>query len=77
MSSLHPSDKKFHYSDNSHRWVAPHLVKQETWTEEERVQQKSWEAEVAAHIDQHRQEFRTEAKRPEKQPNACNTRFSG
>jgi hypothetical protein len=43
MSSLSPGDHRMHYQDNSHRWVAPHGV-----------DQRSWEAEVRAHLDEHR-----------------------
>jgi len=43
MSRLHRGDENLHYSDNSHRWLAP--------TDAE---QASWEAKVRAHLDEHR-----------------------
>lgn len=43
MSSLRPGDAEMHYSDRSHRWIAPVNVDQEVW-----------EAELAAHLDLHR-----------------------
>jgi hypothetical protein len=43
MSKLHRGDEYLHYSDNSHRWIAP--------TEAE---QSAWEAKVRAHLDEHR-----------------------
>ena len=42
MSILQPGDEHMHYSDNSHRWVAPYTVTQAVW-----------EAGVKAHLDRH------------------------
>lgn len=42
MSRLHRGDEGFHYSDHSHRWVAPPDVNQEIW-----------EAGLRAHLAQH------------------------
>jgi len=42
MSVLHWGDDEMHYSDNSHRWIAP-----------ENVEQNVWEAGVRAHLEQH------------------------
>jgi hypothetical protein len=43
VSTLHQGDDDLHYSDNSHRWIAPSDIEQE-----------SWEAELAAHLEEHR-----------------------
>ena len=43
MSSLQRGDDEFHYSDHSHRWIAPPDVDQDVW-----------EAELAAHLETHR-----------------------
>ena len=43
MSSLQRGDDEFHYSDHSHRWIAPPDVEQDVW-----------EAELAAHLETHR-----------------------
>jgi hypothetical protein len=40
---LHRGDDDLHYSDNSHRWIAPSEIEQEFW-----------EAELAAHLEEHR-----------------------
>jgi hypothetical protein len=40
---MHSGDGDLHYSDNSHRWVAPPEIEQATW-----------EAGVRAHMLQHR-----------------------
>ncbi|HKT05418.1 MAG TPA: hypothetical protein VJT31_38360 [Rugosimonospora sp.] len=42
MSVLHWGDDDMHYSDNSHRWIAP-----------ENMEQTTWEAGVRAHLAQH------------------------
>jgi hypothetical protein len=42
MSFLHWGDDDMHYSDSSHRWIAP-----------ENVEQKLWEAGLRAHLAQH------------------------
>ena len=42
MSSLQRGDEKLHYSDNSHRWIAP-----------PKVDQDEWNNRVRAHMDQH------------------------
>jgi hypothetical protein len=42
MSVLHWGDDDMHYSDSSHRWIAP-----------ENVEQKLWEAGLRAHLAQH------------------------
>jgi hypothetical protein len=42
MSILRPGDDRLHYSDNSHRWIAPG-----------NVDQKIWDAGVRAHLLQH------------------------
>jgi hypothetical protein len=31
MSELRPGDQRLHYSDNSHRWIAPGNVDQTAW----------------------------------------------
>jgi hypothetical protein len=31
MSQLRPGDQRLHYSDNSHRWIAPCDVDQDAW----------------------------------------------
>ncbi len=43
MSSFKRGDDEFHYSDHSHRWIAP-----------PDVDQKVWEDELAAHLETHR-----------------------
>jgi hypothetical protein len=43
VSSFKRGDDEFHYSDHSHRWIAPPDVDQEVW-----------EAELAAHLETHR-----------------------
>jgi hypothetical protein len=43
VSSLQRGDDEFHYSDHSHRWIAPPDVDQDVW-----------EAELAAHLETHR-----------------------
>ncbi|GAA4462425.1 hypothetical protein [Phytohabitans houttuyneae] len=40
---MHRGDEDLHYSDNSHRWIAPPEVDQATW-----------EAGLRAHMQQHR-----------------------
>ena len=42
MSVLRPGDDRLHYSDSSHRWIAPG-----------NVDQKTWDAGVRAHLQQH------------------------
>jgi hypothetical protein len=44
MSHVIYDDDRYHYSDHSHRWIAP-----------PGVDQKAREAEVRAHMDHHRQ----------------------
>lgn len=43
MSSVIPGDGDLHYSDNSHRWIAPPDVRQ-----------RDWEAVLRIHLDAHR-----------------------
>lgn len=43
VSSLQRGDEDLHYSDHSHRWIAPSDVEQELW-----------EAELATHLERHR-----------------------
>jgi hypothetical protein len=43
MSTLHTGDAQMHYSDNSHRWIAP-----------SGVEQNVWEAGLRAHLALHR-----------------------
>jgi hypothetical protein len=43
MSTLHNGDAQMHYSDNSHRWIAP-----------PDVDQSVWEAGMRAHLALHR-----------------------
>lgn len=43
MSTLQRGDEDLHYSDNSHRWIAP-----------PDVEQSFWEAVLLAHLDRHR-----------------------
>lgn len=31
MSVLRPGDEELHYSDNSHRWIAPPTMEQSLW----------------------------------------------
>ncbi len=31
MSELRPGDQRLHYSDNSHRWIAPRNADQDAW----------------------------------------------
>jgi len=42
MSNLYEGDEELHYSDNSHRWIAPPDVYQDVW-----------EAKVRAHLEEH------------------------
>jgi hypothetical protein len=42
MSTVRPGDDHLHYSDNSHRWIAP-----------PDIEQAVWEAGMRAHLDQH------------------------
>jgi hypothetical protein len=42
MSVLHWGDDDMHYSDSSHRWIAP-----------ENMEQSLWEAGLRAHLAQH------------------------
>ena len=42
MSVIQPSDRNLHYSDSSHRWIAPYDVDQATW-----------EAGMRAHLERH------------------------
>lgn len=43
MSVMHRGDEHLHYSDHSHRWIAP-----------PDVEQAIWEAGLRAHMAQHR-----------------------
>lgn len=43
MSTLRRSDHDMHYSNSSHRWIAP-----------PHIEQSVWEAKVRAHVEQHR-----------------------
>jgi hypothetical protein len=43
VSTLQRGDDDLHYSDNSHRWIAP-----------PDVEQGFWEAVLLAHLDRHR-----------------------
>ncbi len=43
VSILHRGDEELHYSDSSHRWIAP-----------PDVDQTVWEAGMRAHLDRHR-----------------------
>jgi hypothetical protein len=43
VSILHHGDERLHYSDNSHRWIAP-----------PDVEQSAWEAGLRAHLGLHR-----------------------
>jgi len=43
MSAIHRGDDQLHYSDHSHRWIAP-----------PDVEQAIWEAAMRAHMAQHR-----------------------
>lgn len=43
MSVLRNGDQDLHYSDSSHRWIAP-----------PDVEQKDWDAAIRIHMDQHR-----------------------
>ncbi|BCB77183.1 hypothetical protein GCM10022251_57280 [Phytohabitans flavus] len=43
MSAIHRGDEHLHYSDHSHRWIAP-----------PDVDQAIWEAGMQAHMAQHR-----------------------
>lgn len=45
MSAIGPSDARFHYSDNSHRWVPP----------DPSIDDEAWRAQVAQHMEAHRQ----------------------
>lgn len=40
---MHRGDEDLHYSDNSHRWIAP-----------PEIEQSIWEAGLRAHMQQHR-----------------------
>jgi hypothetical protein len=42
MSILRRGDQDLHYSDNSHRWIAP-----------PDIEQGAWNAGMRAHLDQH------------------------
>jgi hypothetical protein len=42
MSVLRRGDEDLHYSDNSHRWIAP-----------PDIDQGAWNAGMRAHLDQH------------------------
>lgn len=42
MSVLHRGDEDLHYSDNSHRWIAP-----------PGIDQNAWEAGMRAHLALH------------------------
>lgn len=42
MSSLHPGDADMHYSDGSHRWLAP-----------VHIDQKRWKDKVGRHMQEH------------------------
>jgi hypothetical protein len=42
MSTLRTGDDTLHYSDNSHRWIAP-----------PDMQQDLWEMKLRAHMDRH------------------------
>jgi hypothetical protein len=42
MSVLRAGDQRLHYSDNSHRWIAPR-----------NVDQNAWDAGMRAHLDLH------------------------
>jgi hypothetical protein len=43
MSWLYAGDDALHYSDHSHRWIAPPDMEQDRW-----------EAKLRGHLDQHR-----------------------
>lgn len=43
VSVMHRGDEDLHYSDNSHRWIAP-----------PDMEQAVWEAGLRAHMQQHR-----------------------
>jgi len=43
MSVMHRGDEHLHYSDHSHRWIAP-----------PDIEQAIWEAGLRAHMAQHR-----------------------
>jgi hypothetical protein len=43
MSMLRRGDEALHYSDHSHRWIAP-----------PDVEQAEWEADLRTHLSQHR-----------------------
>jgi hypothetical protein len=62
MSLLRPGDQRLHYSDNSHRWIAPRNVEQSTW-----------EAGVRAHLDLHRATMGGPVE-PGSEPVACEPR---
>jgi hypothetical protein len=42
MGAVHIGDDDLHYSDSSHRWIAPPEIAQE-----------QWEVRLRAHMDQH------------------------
>jgi hypothetical protein len=42
VSTMRQGDEDFHYSDNSHRWIAPHGIDQDVW-----------ESMMRAHLGQH------------------------
>jgi hypothetical protein len=42
MSTLRAGDEDLHYSDNSHRWIAPYDMDQE-----------AWDAGLRAHVEAH------------------------
>jgi len=42
MGMLRRGDEKLHYSDSSHRWIAPPSI-----------EQRAWEAKLRAHLNMH------------------------
>jgi len=74
MSSFKRGDDEFHYSDHSHRWIAPPDVDQDVW-----------EAELAAHLETHRAtlgrppaaEGKCRTRVPAARPAAVPARFPG
>jgi hypothetical protein len=42
MGTVRAGDDGLHYSDNSHRWIAPPDIEQD-----------AWETKLRAHLDQH------------------------
>ncbi|WP_281904288.1 hypothetical protein [Phytohabitans aurantiacus] len=57
MSMMRRGDEGYHYSDHSHRWIAPPGVDQEIW-----------EAGVRAHLAQHMSTMGGPPARPEDMP---------